>query len=79
MCIRDRGVIQASEAEMITNIFEFGDKRAEDIMTNRTNSVAIDCESTFRDAVEFMLNGRNSRYPVYEENIDCLLYTSRCV
>ena len=69
----EQGVIQASEAEMITNIFEFGDKRAEDIMTNRTNIVAIDCESTFRDAVEFMLNGRNSRYPVYEENIDHII------
>ena len=69
----EQGVIQASEAEMITNIFEFGDKRAEDIMTNRTNIVAIDCESTFRDAVAFMLNGRNSRYPVYEENIDHII------
>lgn len=66
----EQGVIQASEAEMITNIFEFGDKRAEDIMVNRTNIVAIDCETTFGEAVQFMLNGRNSRYPVYEDNID---------
>lgn len=69
----EQGVIQASEAEMITNIFEFGDKRAEDIMTNRTNIVAIDCEMTFGDAIQFMLNGRNSRYPVYEENIDHII------
>lgn len=39
-------------------------------MINRTNIVAIDCETTFGEAVQFMLNGRNSRYPVYEENID---------
>ena len=49
------------------------DVTEEEIMTNRTNIVAMDCESTFRDAVEFMLNGRNSRYPVYEENIDHII------
>ena len=29
----EQGVLEASEAEMITNIFELGDKRAEDVMT----------------------------------------------
>lgn len=69
----EQGVIQASEAEMITNIFEFGDKRAEDIMVNRSHIIAIDCETTFGEAVSFMLNGRNSRYPVYQENIDHII------
>lgn len=69
----EQGVIQTSEAEMITNIFEFGDKRAEDIMVNRNHIVAIDCETTFKVAVSFMLNGRNSRYPVYRENIDHII------
>lgn len=66
----EQGLIQASEAEMISNIFEFGDKEAQDIMTNRKNIVAIDSETTLREAMVFMLEGKNSRYPVYEENID---------
>lgn len=66
----EQGVIQASEVQMITNIFEFGDKEATDIMTNRRDIVAIDSQMSFGEAVEFMLNGSNSRYPVYEENID---------
>lgn len=69
----EQGVIQASEAEMITNIFEFGDKEATDIMTNRRDIVAIDSQMSFGEAVEFMLNGNNSRYPVYEENIDHII------
>ena len=69
----ERGVIQASEAEMITNIFEFSDKEARDIMTNRRDIVAIDCRMSFQDAVSFMLNGSNSRYPVYQENIDHII------
>lgn len=66
----EQGVIQASEAEMITNIFELGDKEAQDIMTHRKNVVAIDGDTSLRDAINFMLEGKNSRYPVYEENID---------
>ena len=31
----EHGVLHETEAEMITNIFEFGDKEAKDIMTNR--------------------------------------------
>lgn len=66
----EQGVIQASEAEMITNIFELGDKEAQDIMTHRKNVVAIDAQTVLNDAIAFMLEGKNSRYPVYEENID---------
>jgi len=66
----EQGLIQASEAEMISNIFEFGDKEAQDIMTHRNNIVAINAETSLKDAITFMLNGKNSRYPVFEENID---------
>ena len=66
----EQGVIQASEAEMISNIFEFGDKEAQDIMTHRNNIVGIDAGMTLREAVGVMLDGTNSRYPVFEENLD---------
>ena len=69
----EQGVILASEAEMISNIFEFGDKEAQDIMTHRNNIVAIDGESTLQDALRVMLEGNNSRYPVYHENIDHII------
>ena len=67
------GVIQASEAEMISNIFELGDKEAQDIMTNRKSIVAIDADMSLQDAITFMMEGNNSRYPVYEENIDHII------
>lgn len=66
----EQGIIQASEAKMISNIFELGDKEAQNIMTHRNNIVAIDADTRLRDAIAFMLAGNNSRYPVYEENID---------
>lgn len=69
----EQGVIQASEAEMISNIFEYGDKEAQDIMTHRGSIVAIDGETKLKDAIASMLGGKNSRYPVYEENIDHII------
>lgn len=69
----EQGVILASEAEMITNIFEFGDKEAKDIMTHRNHIVAIDGDTPLKEAIHFMLSQSNSRYPVYEENIDHII------
>ncbi len=69
----EQGVLQASEAEMITNIFEFGDKEAQDIMTHRTNIIDIDGNMTLAEAIVFMLEENKSRYPVYEDDIDHII------
>ncbi len=67
----EQGVLEAQEAEMITNIFELNDKEAKDIMTHRTSVVFIDAEKTLRDVIRFILReGKNSRYPVYNGDID---------
>lgn len=69
----EQGVLQASEAEMITNIFEFTDKEARDIMTHRSAIIAIDATMTLKETVTFMLHEKSSRYPVYIENIDHII------
>lgn len=66
----EQGVIEENEAEMIQNIISFNEKEARDIMTHRKNIVAFEENMLFGDAVEEMLNGRNSRYPVYSEDLD---------
>lgn len=69
----EQGVLEASEAEMITNIFEFGDKEAQDIMTHRANIVAVDANMTLEEAICFMVNESKSRYPVYDGDIDNII------
>ncbi len=69
----EKGVFEASEAEMITNIIEFGDKDAVDIMTHRENIVGIDCRSTLSEAVNIMLNSNNSRFPVFDGSLDNII------
>lgn len=70
---QEQGVLQASEAEMIANIFEFGDKEASDIMTNRQNIVAVDGKTKLRECIHYMLQERISRYPVFEDNLDHII------
>ncbi len=69
----EQGVLLATEAEMITNIFEYGEKEAKDIMTHRVNILAIDRNTTLGEALDYMLNESKSRFPVYEENIDHII------
>ncbi len=66
----EQGVLLATEAEMINNIFEFGDKEAQDIMTHRNNILAIDRNMPLEEALDYMLSEHKSRFPVIEENID---------
>jgi len=69
----EQGVLLASEAEMIHNIFEFGDKEAKDIMTHRNNIVAIDGNMSFYDMVAYVDDTGKSRFPVYEDDIDNII------
>ena len=69
----EQGVLLASEAEMIHNIFEFSDKEAKDIMTHRKNLIAIDGNLSYNDAVSFIIENSKSRYPVYLDDIDNII------
>ncbi|MFV0528071.1 MAG: hemolysin family protein [Lachnospiraceae bacterium] len=69
----EQGVIEESEAEMIQNIMDFSDTDAKDIMIHRKNINALDSQSSLKEAIAFMLERNNSRYPVYNENIDDIL------
>ena len=70
---QEMGVIESNEALMISNIFEFGDKVAKDIMINRSNMLALDSMATLEDAIDFMLCSQYSRYPVYDESVDSIV------
>lgn len=69
----EQGVLDAREAEMIQNIFELDDKKAEDIMTRRKNIIDISGTTNLRDAISFMVEESVSRFPVYDESIDNII------
>lgn len=65
-----QGAIEAEEALMISNIFEFGEKEARDIMRFRKKIKGIDVTTPLKEAVSYMLEKEYSRFPIYEEDID---------
>ena len=69
----EQGILEANEAEMITNIFEYGDKEAKDIMVNRNNMVGIESTMTLQEAAAFIVDAHNSRFPVYDGTIDHII------
>lgn len=69
----EQGVLEANEAEMINNIFELGDKEAQDVMQHRVNVVAVDGNLTLRQLLLFMMGENKSRYPVYNEDLDDII------
>ena len=69
----EQGVLLESEAEMIHNIFEFGDKEAKDIMTHRKSIVALDGNKSYYDTVAYIIETGRSRFPVYIDDIDNII------
>lgn len=69
----EQGVLEEDEAEMISNIFEFGDKMAKDIMTHRKSIVSLDGEMTLKEAMNFILDQNYTRFPVYEGDMDNII------
>lgn len=66
----EQGVIEEDEMELINNIFEFSDKKAKDIMTSRQRVIALEENTSVKEAIDIALENQFSRYPVYGEELD---------
>ena len=70
---RMEGVVDEEEAEMIENVLELGDTTAEEIMTPRTDLVAIKVDDDLQTILDTITKAGHSRIPVYENNIDNII------
>ena len=66
----ERGAIEASEKELIENIFEFNNTTAEDVMIHRTDMVLLWAEDGRDEVLRAITESGRSRFPVYEEDAD---------
>jgi putative hemolysin len=67
---RTDGVLDKEEQEMIENVLELSSSTADEIMTPRTDIVAVEVNSDLQKVLETITSGGHTRVPVYEENID---------
>lgn len=67
------GVVDKEEMEMIENVLELSDTTADEIMTPRTDMVALNATNDLQVVLETISNAGHSRIPVYENNIDNII------
>jgi CBS domain containing-hemolysin-like protein len=66
----EEGIIEESEGALIQSIVELGDTQVREVMTPRTQIVALPNTSTVLDARDLMVAAKHSRLPVFSEQID---------
>lgn len=69
----ENGTIDSDERQMIENIFEFNNICAEEVMTHRTDMVAVNLNSTPQEIEEVFRRHGFTRVPVYRESIDQII------
>src|SRR5882762_2845766 len=65
-----RGSLDAGDARLLEGVFEFSQKKARDVMTPRTEMVALPLNLTFEDAADRVAPAGRSPYPVYGDSLD---------
>ncbi|MDQ3685309.1 MAG: hemolysin family protein [Acidobacteriota bacterium] len=66
----EEGILEEEEGELIHSIIEFGDTHVSEVMTPRTDIVALPLAATVREARDAMIDSKYSRLPVYRDQID---------
>ena len=69
----EAGVLQREERAMINNVFGFGYSKAKDVMTPRTDMLALSHDVSYGDFVDAVKQTGFSRMPIYEENFDDII------
>ena len=70
-----RGSLDADDARLLEGVFEFSEKTARDVMTPRTEIVALPIDLTLEDAADRVAVAGRSRYPVSGESLDDIVGT----
>ena len=64
------GAIPPEDAELLEGVFEFSEKNAREVMTPRTDIVALRADATLEETMTVVDESGLSRFPVFEDSID---------
>jgi putative hemolysin len=67
---QEEGILEQDEGAMIQSIVQFGDKLALEVMTPRTQIVAVDAKEGIHKIIDVVASSRHSRVPVYRDQLD---------
>ena len=69
----EEGVIESEEREMITNVVDFGDSLAKDVMVPKMDVEFANVELTYQELMECYGKKKFTRMPVYKESRDNII------
>ena len=64
------GTVEPVEAEMLENVFRFGDHQAREVMTPRTEIISVERGVTLKEFYELYTEHSHTRFPVHKESRD---------
>jgi CBS domain containing-hemolysin-like protein len=64
------GKLDRDDARLLAGVFEFSEKTAREVMTPRTEMVALQLDASLADAADRVAKARRSRYPVARASLD---------
>jgi putative hemolysin len=70
---RMEGVVDKEQQEMIESVLELSETTADEIMTPRTDIVAVEVSSDLQTVLDIINSAGHTRVPVYEGNIDNII------
>jgi CBS domain containing-hemolysin-like protein len=70
MQARAHGTLDESDSAMLAGVFDFHEKKVQDVMRPRTEMVALSIDADEDEVRDTLSRERYSRYPVYQESLD---------
>lgn len=67
------GVVSKEEEQMISTVFDFGERYVNEIMTPRVDIVAVDVNEDNLHLEKVLKSSRHSKVPVYKDKVDNIL------
>jgi len=64
------GTVEKTEAQLLSNVFDFGDRPVKEVIVPRPEVISVPKEATLADVLATYAQNPVSRFPVYEENMD---------
>jgi len=64
------GTVEPAEAEMLENVFRFGDQQVREVMTPRPEIVSIERGITLQELLQIYAENTHTRFPVHKESRD---------
>jgi putative hemolysin len=69
----EQGVVEEDEREMIQGVFEFSETVAREVMTPRTDVIAVPVDIGLEELIEVVTGEGHSRLPVFDGTIDTIV------